>query len=67
MSVTFSRKDKLRDSLEHAEDHLVLRQFQEAEKISLDLLHTASYLPNSVEEQRRAAFVFVQALFEQGR
>ena len=50
-----------------AEKLLVLRKFRDAEKASLDILQTAVYLPKSRAEQQRAACVYIQAIFEQGR
>lgn len=64
MASKASRKDKLTRQVEVAEEKLVLRQFKEAETVSLDLLRGALYVPDSSDEQQRAAFVLVQALYE---
>lgn len=67
MSDKVNRRAKLLQQAALAERHLVLRSFKEAEVSSLELLHSANYVPGSSSELRRAAFVLVQALYEQGR
>ncbi len=67
MSEKVNRRPKLLEQAAVAEKHLVLRCFKEAEICSLDLLRNAAYVPGSTLELQRAAFVFVQALYEQGR
>lgn len=67
MSEKGNRRAKLLQQAALAEKQLVLRQFKEAESSSLDLLHNVTYVVGSKDEQQRAAFVLVQALYEQGR
>ena len=58
------RRTKLEDQAKAAERFLVLRNFEEADRISRYVLQQAQYVPDSSTEQQRAAFVFLQALFE---
>ena len=67
MSDKLNRRAKLLQQAAVAERHLVLRSFKEAEASSLELLHSATYVPGSSSELQRAAYVLVQALYEQGR
>ncbi len=67
MADNMTRRAKLLQQAALAERHLVLRSFKEAESSSLELLHSATYVPGSSSELRRAAFVLVQALYEQDR
>ncbi|CAL8472076.1 g11618 [Coccomyxa elongata] len=67
MSEKANRRPTLLEQAAVAEKHLVLRCFKEAEICSLELLRNAAYVPGSTLELQRAAFVFVQALYEQGR
>lgn len=67
MSDKVNRRPKFFEQAALAEKHLVLRSFKEAEVCSLELLCNAAYVPGSTLELQRAAFVFVQALYEQGR
>ncbi|BDA47487.1 hypothetical protein COCOBI_10-3350 [Coccomyxa sp. Obi] len=67
MSDKVNRRPKLLEQAALAEKHLVLRSFKEAEICSIELLRNAAYVPGSTLELQRAAFVFVQALYEQGR
>lgn len=61
------RTAKLREQTQAAERFLVLRNFEEADRISRYVLQQALYVPGSGPEQQRAAYVFLQALFEQQR
>jgi hypothetical protein len=61
------RRAKLKDQAKAAERFLVLRNFEEADRISRYVLQQAQYVPDSSPEQQRAAFVFLQALFELNR
>jgi hypothetical protein len=61
------RSVDLAEKASKAERLLVLKDFREAEKTSLDILQNALYLPKSQVEQQRAACVYIQAIYEQDR
>jgi len=67
MSLESKRSEQLGVKATEAEELLVFRRFQEAEKASLELLQNAVYLPRSRNEQQRAACVYLQAMYEQQR
>ena len=55
---------KLKDQTKAAERFLVLRNFEEADRISRYVLQQTLYVQGSASEEQRAAYVFLQALFE---
>ena len=67
MSLDDRRQAELSRKASDAEKSLVLRNFREAEKVSLGLLQNAVYLPKSRVEQQRAACVYLQAIYEDNR
>ena len=67
MSLDSRRSEQLRVKASEAEELLVFRRFQEAERASLELLQNAVYLPRSRFEHQRAACVYLQAMYEQQR
>ena len=67
MSLDDRRQAELSRKASDAEKLLVLRNFREAEKVSLGLLQNAVYLPKSRVEQQRAACVYLQVIYEDNR
>ena len=64
MAADGQRMARLEEQTKAAERFLVLRNFEEADRISRYVLQQALYVPGSTSEQQRAAYVFLQALFE---
>ena len=67
MALDTKRREQLAHKASDAESLLVLTRFREAEKTSLELLQSTAYLPGSQSEQQRAAYVYIQAMYEENR
>ena len=67
MGIDGKRSKPIIEKAAALENLLVLRQFREAERASLELLRGSAYLSNSQTIQQRAAHVYVQAMYEQQR
>ena len=67
MSEDRGPKSRLEEQIVAAERFLVLRNFEEADRVCRYVMQKAPSVPDSEQELQRAASVFLQALFELNR
>ena len=67
MSGDKGPRNRLEEQVEAAERFLVLRNFEEADRVSRYVMQKAPSVPGSNHELQRAASVLLQAMFELNR
>lgn len=67
MSEKRGPRGRLEEQVEAAERFLVLRNFEEADRVSRYVMQKATSVPDSKNQLQRAASVLLQAMFELNR